>query len=155
MQEMLKSSKGGERYAKKRAKTIHWALPGAAGHKDNLGWGPGDRGEQNPPGAGYQTCRMLWGNSSLGSRVGLSTCFASERIFTCPGYLFFRASRLCPSAPPAPARPRHTNRPSGRCGPHPAGAAPASAPLTGVAFCRQIVPHVATRRPRRCRLRVG
>lgn len=34
--------------------------------------------------AASQRCRMLWGNSSLDSRVGLSTCFVSERIFSCP-----------------------------------------------------------------------
>lgn len=71
--------------------------------------------------AASQRCRMLWDNSSLDSRVRLSTCFVSERIFRCP-VIFFRASRLCPSAPPAPSRPRHTNRPSRRCAPRPAGA---------------------------------
>lgn len=97
--------------------------------------------------AASQRRRTLLDSSSLDSRVGLTTCFISLWIFRCPFY--FRASRLCSSAPPAPARPCRTNRPSGRCAPRPAGAVSAPVPLTGVAFRRQVVPHVATQRPRR------
>lgn len=60
------------------------------GLQDTKTIGVGTEGAKNPkcgvPGlcAASQRCRMLWGNSNLDSRVGLTTCFVSERIFTGP-----------------------------------------------------------------------
>lgn len=55
--------------------------------------------------AASQRCRMLWGNSTLDSRVGLSTCFVSERIFRRP-VIFLGHPGSAPQRrrlPPAPA----------------------------------------------------
>lgn len=138
-----------------------WPNPSTGPHlrlQDTKTTWDGDRGTKGvkTPNAGYQSyVQHLSGAGCFGATAVLIHGWVYPPVLFPGGFsvvrLFFRASRLCPSAPSAPARPRHTNRPSRR----PAGAAPASAPLTSVAFRCQVVSHVATQRPRRRRLRAG